>query len=91
MAIQEGAAASTSGRLYLVGGYDIARNSSAAVFVLAGTAWHDGPSLPIALNHPGAAALAGAVYVAGGFTSTGATNRVFVLAEGAARWRELAL
>ena len=42
-----------------------------------------GPSLPIAVNHPGVAAIGGDVYVAGGFTPGGATNRVFVLAAGA--------
>jgi len=74
----------------VVGGYDTARNSSAAVFVYDGTAWHDGASLPIAVNHPGAAAIGGAVYVAGGFTPSGATNRVFVLARGASGWKEIA-
>jgi hypothetical protein len=90
VAIQEAAAASTTGRLYVVGGYDAARNSSAATLVYDGTAWHDGPALPIAVNHPGAAVIAGAVYVAGGFTPNGATNRVFVLEHGATSWRELA-
>ena len=42
---------------WLVGGYDTARNSSAAVFVFDGSAWHQGPSLPIAVNHPGAAVI----------------------------------
>jgi hypothetical protein len=90
MAIQEAAAATTGDRLYVVGGYDTARNSSAAVFVRSGAAWSRGPTLPIAVNHPGAAAIGGDVYVAGGFTPGGTTNRVFVLAAGAGNWHELA-
>jgi len=89
-AIQEAAAATDGDRLYVVGGYDVDRNSSSAVFVFDGSVWRRGPSLPIAVNHPGAAAIGGAVYVAGGFTADGATNRVFVLAAGATSWRELA-
>jgi len=90
MAIQEAAAASTGDRLFVVGGYDTARNSSAAVFVGNGTTWQRGPSLPISVNHPGAAAIGSDVYVAGGFTPAGATNRVFVLKSGSNSWRELA-
>ena len=90
IAIQEAAAASVGNLLYVVGGYDSSRNSSATVFVFDGTSWHRGPPLPIAVNHPGAAAIGGDVYVAGGFTPGGATNRVFVLTAGNANWRELA-
>jgi Kelch motif len=90
IAVQEGAAASTNDRLYVMGGYDVARNSSAAVFVFDGSAWQRGPSLPIAVNHPGAAAIGRAVYVAGGFTANGASNRVFVLDANAGSWREVA-
>ena len=79
MKIQEAGAASTGGRLYVVGGYDAARNSSAAAFVFDGSTWSAAPSLPIAVNHPGVAAIGGDVYVAGGFTPSGATNRVFTL------------
>lgn len=88
--IQEAAAATTGDRLYVVGGYDVNRNSSSAVFVLNGTTWSRGPSLPIAVNHPGAAAINRDVYVAGGFARSIATNRVFVLTAGSSSWRELA-
>ena len=70
-------------RLYVVGGYDTSHNSSSAVFVFDGIVVGAGPSLPIAVNHPGAAAIGGDVYVAGGFTPDGATNRAFVLTAGA--------
>src|SRR5665213_2350298 len=89
MAIQEAGAAVVRGRLYVVGGYDSARNSSVAVFVFDGSMWVRGPSLPIALNHPGVAALGDDLYVAGGFTPSGATNRAFVLVAGSDSWHEI--
>ncbi len=89
-AIQEAAATAVADRLYVLGGYDTMRNSSAATFVFDGSAWASGPTLPIRVNHPGAATINSDVYVAGGFTASGATNRVFVLASGAAAWREVA-
>jgi hypothetical protein len=90
LAIQEAAAASTNGRLYVMGGYDTGRNSRTDVFIFDGAAWQQGPSLPVAVNHPGAAAIDGDVYVAGGFTANGATGRVFVLGADAGAWREVA-
>ena len=89
-AIQEAAATTAGDRLYVLGGYDIARNSSDRAFVFDGTSWHRAPALPVAVNHPGAATVGAAVYLAGGFTPGGATNRAFVLARGATQWRELA-
>jgi hypothetical protein len=90
VAIQETGAAATPTRLYVVGGYDTARNSSAAVFTFDGSSWASGPALPIAVNHPAAAAIGDDVYVAGGFAAGPSTNRVFVLSHGATTWRELA-
>ncbi len=84
MKIQEAAAAVVGDRMYVVGGYDSARNSSSSVFVYDGSTWQRGPALPIAVNHPGAAAIGGDVYVVGGFTPNGATNRAFVLPAGSA-------
>jgi N-acetylneuraminic acid mutarotase len=60
------------------------------VFVFDGTRWVAGPNLPLAVNHPAAATIGNDVYVAGGFSSGGATNRVFVLTPGAPAWREVA-
>jgi len=76
--------------LYEIAGYDTRRLSSNDVFAFDGKAWHPGPSLPVALNHPGVASIGTDVYVAGGFTPRGATNRVFVLHQGAQTWREVA-
>ncbi len=90
VAVQEAGAAVTGGHLYVVGGYDNARNSTDGVFVFDGSTWSRAPSLPIAVNHPGVAALGGDVYVAGGFTPAGATNRVFVRRASSTGWTELA-
>jgi len=76
--------------LYEIAGYDTRRLSSNDVFAFDGKAWHPGPSLPVALNHPGVASIGTDVYVAGGFTPGGATNRVFVLHQGAQTWQEIA-
>jgi hypothetical protein len=90
VARQEGAAAVAGERLYVVGGYDAARNSTPDVFVFDAGRWRAGPPLPIALNHPAAAALGGRVYVVGGFTDGGATARAFVLKPRASAWQEIA-
>ena len=89
-AVQETAAAATATKLYVVGGYDANGQSVASVFVFDGARWANGASFPIAVNHPAAAVLNGDVFVAGGFTSGSATNRVFVLAHGATTWKEIA-
>ena len=89
-AVQEVAAASTATRFYIIGGYDATGSSVSSVFVYDGARWADGPTLPIAVNHPAAAALNGNIYVAGGFTSGSATSRVFRLAPGASMWQEVA-
>jgi hypothetical protein len=89
--MQEAAAATVDDRLYVVGGYDRARNTSDRVFEFDGSSWATGPTLPMKVNHPGAAALGGNLVVAGGFTPRGdATNRVIMLSPGASGWREVA-
>jgi hypothetical protein len=90
VAVQEAAAATAGTRLFVVGGYDRARRSRADTWVFDGSTWTAGPALPLAVNHPAAATIGAEVYVAGGFTVAGTTNRVFVLASGATRWREVA-
>jgi N-acetylneuraminic acid mutarotase len=88
VALQEGAAAVVGNDFYEIAGYDVNRNSTSYVFVFDGAAWHAGPRLPIALNHPGVAAIGGDVYVGGGFTPRGASSRAFVLRGGT--WQEIA-
>jgi N-acetylneuraminic acid mutarotase len=90
MAIQESGAAATSTHLYVVAGYDVNGNSTDVVFVFDGKTWTAGPALPARLNHPGAAAIGNAIYVAGGFTPGGASARAFVLQPGAQQWQEIA-
>jgi len=65
--------------LWVIGGLDGARRSSATVFRFDGNAWTREPDLPVGLDHPGAAALDGVVYVAGGFTGGAVSGRVFAL------------
>jgi N-acetylneuraminic acid mutarotase len=90
MAIQESGAAATSSHLYVVAGYDTQQNSTAVTFVFNGAQWTSGPTLPIRLNHPGVAAIGDRVIVAGGFTTSGPSDRVFALTDGASQWQELA-
>lgn len=90
VALQEGAGATAGGRFYAIGGFDTSRNSRNLVFAFDGSKWSPGPNLPIAVNHPAAAAIGDDVYVAGGFTAGTATNRVFVLHKDARSWVELA-
>ena len=79
----------TSNGLYVAGGFDSSRNSVADVSVFDGSAWVAAPSLPMALNHPAAAAIGDDVYVAGGFNNGTASSRAFVLTVGASSWTEL--
>ena len=88
-AIQESGAAVANDHLYVIGGYDIAKNSVDTVFVFDGAKWKRGQPLPVALNHPGVTSIGNDVYVGGGFTAKGASNRVFRLASGASTWKEL--
>ncbi len=88
--MQETSAAATASKLYVIGGYSSRGTSVSNVFVYYGARWVDGPTFPIAVNHPAAATLGGAVYVTGGFTGGAATNRAFVLVRAARTWKEIA-
>jgi hypothetical protein len=66
VALEEAAAASAGGKLYIIGGFDAASNSLRTVWVFDGKAWRAGPRLPLGLDHTSAAELGGHVYVAGG-------------------------
>lgn len=86
------AAFAKAGRLfYVIGGLspEVMNTTSVEVYEARRDEWHDGPSLPLALNHAMATASDGHVYVAGGYLAVvlGATNTFFVLSEG--EWRAL--
>jgi hypothetical protein len=66
VALEEAAAATAGGKLYIIGGFDAAGNSLRTVWVFDGKAWRAGPRLPLGLDHTSAAELSGHVYVAGG-------------------------
>jgi hypothetical protein len=78
-AVEETAAAAAGGKLYIMGGFDLAGRSLATVFVFDGSTWQNGPPLPIPVDHPSAAGLDGHVYLAGGHSFGRDTARVFRL------------
>jgi hypothetical protein len=86
---QETAAAGDAQNLWVLGGYDTSSRSSPDVLRFDG-AWHRERALPVGLDHPSAASLAGALYVAGGFSRGPASRRVFRLSGPSATWQEVA-
>jgi hypothetical protein len=86
-ALEEAGAASASGKLYVIGGFDAAGNSLRTVWVFDGSRWSAGPRLPLGLDHTSAATLDGRVYVAGGHSFGRDSARLFRL-DGAS-WTEL--
>lgn len=86
--VEETAAASAGGRLYVLGGFDAAGRSLDSVFIFDGAGWRAGPRLPLPVDHPSAATLDGKVYLAGGHTFGRDSARLFRL-DGSA-WMELA-
>ncbi len=61
---------------YVVGGFDAAGRTSAAVqrLNLATGRWEDAPAMPEALNHMNAVAYGGDLYVVGGYSQPGDTS-----------------
>lgn len=81
---QEVAAAALPGpseALYVVGGFDTSRSSTRSVEVLR-EAWTAGPDYPLPIDHAAAAAAAGRLFVAGGFSNGPARAEVFALSGG---------
>ena len=87
-AVEETAAASAGGSLYVMGGFNAAGASLSSVYVFDGSAWHSGPHLPVALDHASAATLGDRVYVAGGHSFGADSRRLFRL--DGDHWTELA-
>jgi hypothetical protein len=86
--IEEAAAASAGGKLYVMGGFDAAGASLASVYVFDGTSWAAGPPLPLPVDHPSAATLDGRVYLSGGHSNGADSARLFRL--DGDHWTELA-
>ncbi len=84
---EETASAALDDALYVIAGFDAAGRDTATVFVYR-NGWSVGPRLPIALDHPSAATLAGRLYVAGGISSGAATRGVYRLTGD--RWEAVA-
>jgi hypothetical protein len=62
-----------------MGGFNAAGASLAGVYVFDGTTWSSGPALPLPLDHPSAATLDGAVYIAGGHSNGRDSRQAFRL------------
>jgi len=77
--VQESAAAVAGGLLYVIGGYDSAGRSTSSVYVYDRVRWSSGPRLPVVLDHPAAASVAGDLYVVGGFSNGTTSGHVFRL------------
>jgi non-specific serine/threonine protein kinase len=86
--IEEAAAATAGGKLYVMGGFDPSGRSLATVYVFDGSTWQAGPGLPLPVDHPSAATLDGSVYLSGGH-SFGRDSARLVRLDGAG-WTELA-
>ncbi len=86
VALEEAAAASAGGKLYVIGGFDAAGNSLRTVWVFDGNAWSVGPPLPLGLDHASATTLDDHVYVAGGHSFGRDSARLFRLVD--STWTE---
>ena len=86
--VEETAAATAEGNLYVLGGFNAAGASLSSVYVFDGTGWREGPSLPLPVDHPSAASLGGYVYLAGGHSNGRDSARLFRL--DGEEWTELA-
>jgi non-specific serine/threonine protein kinase len=86
--IEETAAASAGGELYVMGGFNAVGVSLDGTYVFDGSVWHAGPRLPLPLDHASAASLDGHVYIAGGHSNGRDSNRLFRLDTD--HWTELA-
>jgi Kelch motif protein len=87
VALEESAAGTAGGRLYVMGGFDAAGRSLRTVYAFDGRAWSLGPRLPLGLDHPAAATLDDHLYLSGGHSGGADSARVFRL-DGAS-WTEL--
>jgi len=85
---EEVAVAALGERLFVLAGYDArgADTNTVYVFDARQRVWQQGPGLPVALNHPAAAALEGSLYLAGGYQGSQASPAVYRLDAGGARW-----
>jgi N-acetylneuraminic acid mutarotase len=91
----ETAVAAANGKLYVLGGATLDRESSplAEEYDLLTDQWRVLAPIPRATSHPGVAALNGKLYVVGGFTAnvhSGALDTVFEYDPATGAWRSLA-
>jgi N-acetylneuraminic acid mutarotase len=85
----EVAAAAVGSEIVVVGGF-VGRNQSSSrvdAFSPARNRWRRLPNLPVAVNHPMAAAARGRLYVLGGYNASGPLRTAFAFLRG--RWTRL--
>jgi hypothetical protein len=85
----EVAAAAVGNEIVVVGGFLQSGGSSSRVdaYSPARNRWRRLPNLPVAVNHPMAAAARGRLYVLGGYGATGPLRTAFAFSQG--RWTRL--
>jgi len=76
--------------LWVVGGFDPQRRSSATVQYLSRGDWAPGPAYPFPVDHPAAVTAEGRLFVAGGNSNGVARADVFRLKQGLDGWEQLA-
>lgn len=90
VSLDHAAAASSNGRLYVIGGYGVDRKPSRRAFVLDGGGWRELAPLPDGRAAAAAAIADGRLYVVGGRNGRRALARdAFVLARGARSWTRI--
>ena len=67
--VAEGVQPGNPDSLWVIGGFDPQRRSSATVQVLMNSVWKPGPAYPFAVDHASAVAAARRLYVAGGYSN----------------------
>jgi non-specific serine/threonine protein kinase len=90
ISVDHASAASSDGRMYVIGGYGADRKPSRRAFVLEGGTWRELATLPDGRAAAAAAIADGRLYVLGGRNGRRALARdAFVLAPGARRWTRI--
>jgi hypothetical protein len=88
--VAEGVQDGSPTSLWVVGGFDLERRSSATVQVLIKSAWTPGPDYPFPVDHPAAATADGRLYVAGGYSNGVPRADLYRIDNSLSRWERLA-
>ena len=86
----EGVQSGSPDSLWVVGGFDPQRRSSATVQYFITSGWSTGPAFPFPVDHAAAATAEGRLYIAGGNSNGVARTDLLRLKSGLDGWEELA-